>query len=678
MTRRGKSRREAGVRSVLLLLALLAPLGRAAAEEAPPPTLPVEDAAAAALPEALVESPSLADAVDAGTLPPVAERLPAEPLVVDLEAMGREPGRHGGLMRMFVGRAKDVRYMAVYGYARLVGYDRDYALVPDLLRAYEWSNEGRTITLHLRRGHKWSDGHPFTTEDFRYYWEDVALNEELTPGGPPGELLSMGERPEVEIVDETTIRFTWMEPNPRFLPALAQARPVYIYRPAHYLKKYHEKYADPERLAAHVEEERARSWAELHNRADNLYKFDNPALPLLQPWVNTTEKNSQRYVLRRNPFYHRVDTQGRQLPYIDEVQLEIAAAGLIPAKVTLGEATLQSRSLGFSDAPVLKMGAEAGGYEVHLWRSGAGSEVAIYPNLTYGDPVWRALFRDPRFRRALSLGISRKAINKVLYFGLGAERANAALEESPFFDPENATAYAGFDLERANALLDEIGLTERDSSGARRLPDGRPMQIVIETAGERREVADTLELVAATWGQLGIRLLVRPLDRDILRNRAFAGSAMMAAWFGWNNGVPTPDSSPQELAPVDQANFSWPKWGQHYQTKGDAGEPPDMEVAEGLLELYHEWSSTADEAAKAAIWRRMLDIHADQVFVIGTVSRAPTPVVADKDLRNVPEVGLYTWDPGGQLGIHRIDEFWLDDEDGLDAEPRAAAEAGAG
>ena len=201
------------------------------------------------------------------------------------------------------------------------------------------------------------------------------------------------------------------------------------------------------------------------------------------------------------------------------------------------------------------------------------------------------------------------------------------------------------------------------------------MQIVIETAGERREVADTLELVAATWGRLGIRLLVRPLDRDILRNRAFAGSSMMTAWFGWNNGVPTADSSPAELAPVDQATLSWPKWGQHYQTKGAAGEPPDTEVAKELLALYHEWSATADEAEKAAVWRRMLDIHAEQVFVIGTVARAPTPVVADARLRNVPEEGLYIWDPGGQLGIHRIDEFWLDE---TAAERQAAAEGGSG
>jgi peptide/nickel transport system substrate-binding protein len=608
----------------------------------------------------LTETPGLAERVDAGELPPVAKRVPDEPLVVDLASRGRVPGLHGGTLRMFVSRAKDVRYMAAYGYARLVGYDSKYELKPDLLRDVTVSEDGRSVTLHLRRGHKWSDGHPFTTEDFRYWWEDVALNPDLSPSGPPIEMLALGRRPEVEVIDEVTIRYTWIVPNPLFLPALARARPVYIYRPAHYMKQFHAKYADPEELAEKVEEANAKKWARLHNRRDNLYKFDNPKLPVLQPWTNTSKKNRQRYELTRNPFYHRIDPEGRQLPYIDRVELEIASGGLIPAKVSLGEANLQVRSLSFSDAPVLKKSEKAGGYVTHLWRSGAASEVALYPNLTYGDPIWRYLFHDTRFRRALSMAISRKAINKVLYFGLAKERNVAALEESPFFDEELATAWTRFDLVEANRLLDELGLRERNSAGIRLLSDGRPMEIVVETAGERREVADTLELIAATWEQIGIRLLVRALDRNILRDRAYAGRSMMVAWYGWNNGVPTADAAPTELAPVDQANFSWPRWGQYHQTKGSAGEEIDLPDAARLQRLYEAWTVAGSEARKAEIWREMLAIHAEQVFVLGTVSRAPVPVVADADMRNVPVDGLYAWDPGAHLGIHRIDEFFFD------------------
>ncbi|MEM8791306.1 MAG: ABC transporter substrate-binding protein [Pseudomonadota bacterium] len=615
---------------------------------------------AAAVDFDLVETPLLEERIKAGELPPIAERIPDEPQIVDFEGKGRVAGVHGGTLRMFVGRAKDVRYMSAYGYARLIGYAPDYSLQPDLLKTYRLEEGGKRLVLVLRKGHRWSDGAPFTTEDFRYWWEDVAMNRETSPAGPPVEMLVDEKPPVVEVIDEQTIAYTWTAPNPRIIPAMAQARPVYIYRPAHFMKKYHVKYANPEKLKEKMGE-KYRTWAELHNRKDNLYKFDNPKLPVLQPWYNTSKKNGQRYILKRNPFFHRIDPEGRQLPYIDQVELEVAASGLIPLKASNGEAGLQTRSLGFADAPVLKRNQEGYGFKTRLWRSGYASEVAIYPNLTYLDPVWRDLMRDVRFRRALSLGVSRKMINKVLYFGLAEERGVAPLEESPFFQKALAYSWTQFDLERANAMLDEIGLTERNAAGVRLLPDGRPMEIVIETAGERREVADTLELVAATWSKLGLRLLVRPLDRDILRNRAYSGRSMMVAWYGWNNGVPTARAAPFELAPVDQSNFTWPVWGQHFQTMGDMGKPPDVPEAQRLLDLFEIWSKSYTDAEKEAVWREMLAIHADQIFVIGTVSRAPMPVVAHATLMNVPDDGLYAWDPGAQLGIHRMDEFFFEE-----------------
>ena len=153
---------------------------------------------------------------------------------------------------MLAASSQDTRLLVVYGYARLVGYDRDLNLVPDILSAVE-VEDGRVFTLRLREGHRWSDGAPFTTEDFRYFWEDVANNEQLSPFGPPWELLVEGEPPVVEIIDPLTVRYSWSSPNPYFLPALAGARPLFIYRPAHYLRQFHEKYADPAELARKVE-----------------------------------------------------------------------------------------------------------------------------------------------------------------------------------------------------------------------------------------------------------------------------------------------------------------------------------------------------------------------------------------------------------------------------------------
>jgi len=181
-----------------------------------------------------------------------------------------------------VSRSKDIRQMVVYGYARLVGYDFDYSLMPDLLASYD-VQDNKVFTLHLRKGHKWSDGAPFTSEDFRYWWEDVANNPKLSPSGPPDFLRVNGKLPTVSFPDETTVIYAWDAPNPNFLYTLAQARPPFIYRPAHYLKQFHIKYADPDKLAEEVENARVNSWAALHNKLDNMYKNDNPKLPTLQP-----------------------------------------------------------------------------------------------------------------------------------------------------------------------------------------------------------------------------------------------------------------------------------------------------------------------------------------------------------------------------------------------------------
>ncbi|MFV0475402.1 MAG: ABC transporter substrate-binding protein [Pikeienuella sp.] len=631
------------VRALIAAIALLAGASAALAQERP-----------AATPQ---ETPFFEALIATGALPPVAERLPKEPLVVDLEARGRSIGRQGGQIRTLIGRAKDVRYAVVYGYARLVGYDETFDLKADLLESVE-VQEGRIFTLNLREGHKWSNGDPFTAEDFRYWWEDVANNPLLSPSGPPELMIVDGRKPEFSVIDETTVRYAWPAPNPRFLPALAAARPPFIYRPSKFMKQFHGDYADADTLRKLVEDNAVRAWPTLHNKLDNLYDFDNPALPTLQPWLNTTPKNNSRYVLERNPYYHRVDPEGRQLPYVDTVEMTVAAGGLIPAKANRGEVDFQARGLSFSDAPVLKKGEAEGGYVTLLWTNGAASDIALYPNQTVNDPVWRQLNRDANFRRALSISINREAINKSLYLGMATPAAMAALPSSPFYSPDQARAFASIDRQAANLLLDKVGLDKRDSEGWRLLPDGRRAEIMIETAGERGEETDALELVQEMWKEVGLKMIFRPLDRDILRNKAYAGESMMPVWFGWDNGVPTPDASPRALAPVDQTNFAWPAWGQHFQTKGASGEAPATPEAQRLLVLFNTWAAATSASEKAAVWEEMLEIHADQVMAIGLVSGAPQPIVISARLRNFPRTGVYAWDPAAHVGAYRIDELY--------------------
>jgi peptide/nickel transport system substrate-binding protein len=642
-------------------IALAGLLGLAAALAAAGPVraeTEVYEAPRATTIPAFEESAALQPEVAAGRLPPMAERVPAVPSVVPGTRDGVK-ARPGGALRTLIGRAKDTRLLVVYGYARLVGYDEDLRLVPDILEKVE-VEDGRTFTLRLRKGHKWSDGRPFTTEDFRYWWEDVANNEELSPSGPPVALIVDSRKPSVEVLDEVTLRFGWHRPNPFFLPALAGARPLYLFRPAHYLKQFHIRYADPDALAALVKESRARNWAALHNRRDNMYRFDNPDLPTLQPWMNTTRPPSQRFVARRNPYYHRIDDAGRQLPYIDKVILDVANNTLIPAKAGSGDADLQSRGLNFSDVPFLKANEARGGYRVRLWRTVRGSQVALYPNLNANDPVWRKLLRDVRFRRALSLAIDRAEINESIYFGMGNPGNQSVLPESPFYQASQRAAYAEFDLKQANALLDSIGLSKKNGDGIRLLPDGRAAQIVIETAGENPQEVDILELITDSWRRAGIKLFTKPSQREVLRNRIFAGDTLMMAWLGYENAVPTAQTSPEEFAPTSQHGYHWPKWGQHYETGGRAGEEVDMPLPKELLELYRAWEVATSQDERDKIWRRMLAIHAEQVYTIGIVAQVPQPVLVSNALKNVPEEGIYNWDPGALFGIYRPDSFWLD------------------
>jgi len=608
-----------------------------------------------------IETPSLAADVAAGRLPAIAERLPQAPLATKLAREDWEPGRHGGELRTLAGRAQDVRIISTFSYARLVGYDADLRLAPDLLEALDIV-EDRIFTMRLRPGHRWSDGTPFTSEDFRYFWEDVANNKELSPGGPVKALLVEGKLPTVTYPDAATVVYEWQAPNPGLLSALAGPVPLTLYRPAHYLRAFHARYADTAALTQAARRANARNWAQMHNRLDNVGRNENPDLPTLDPWMVRTRAPSERFVFERNPYYHRIDANGRQLPYIDRLVMNVADGKILAAKTGAGESDLQARGLNFANYTFLRQAGKRNDFETRLWNTAKGAHIALYPNLNANDPVWRTLLRDARFRRALSLAINRREVNQVVYFGLGVEGANSVLPASPLYAPEFRNQWSGFDIAGANRLLDEIGLTQRDARGVRKLPDGRPLEVVVETAGEDGEQVDVLELIHDSWMQAGVKLYSRPQQREIFRNRVFSGETKMSVWVGLENGLPNADFSPEELAPVSQNHLQWPKWGQHAETGGAAGEAVDMAAAKELFALNEAWRVAGDPLERARIWRRMLANHAENVWSIGIVANVRQPVVVTKRLRNVPSEAVWNWDPGAFFGMHRMDTFWFDGE----------------
>lgn len=607
-----------------------------------------------------LEAPMLAGKVREGALPPLKERLPENPRIVDLAAMGRENGRQGGTMRMLMGDQRDIRMMTIYGYTRMVVFDEKGDLKPDILESVD-VKDGRSFTLHLRRGHKWSDGQPLTAEDFRYYWEDVANNARLSPSGPPMSFLVEGKPPKFEIIDPLTIRYTWEAPNPAFLPAMAGAQPLQVAMPAHYLKQFHERYADKKELAKAVKEARFKDWGSLHERKARHYRPENPDLPVLDPWRNTTSPPAELFVFERNPYFHRVDGEGRQLPYVDRVTLSTGTTSLVPAKAGAGETDLQARYLRFDNYTFLKHNAKQNNYSVKLWTRGEGSYVALMPNLNTSDQVWRDLLRDVRVRRALSVGINRRLINKAVFFGLARESANTVLPESPLYKPEYQQAWAQFDLVLANRLLDQAGLIKRDDDGVRFLPDGRRAELTVDAAGELTEEIDVLELIGYDWMKIGVKLLTRTAQRDVFRRRIMAGQTVMSVSQGMDNATPGADMEPNALAPSHYLQFQWPLWGKYVMTGGQEGEKPDLPAAVELVDLHQRWKMSVTHDERVEIWRRMLDIEADQVFTIGVVNGTSQPVVISNRLRNAPDKAIYSFEPGAFFGQSMPDTFWFTD-----------------
>lgn len=608
-----------------------------------------------------LDSPFFKQRLQSGELPDLAQRLPKNPRVINLSAMGRQTGQHGGRARILIGRQKDIRYLPINSYSRLVGYNEELEIVPDILESYD-VQEGRIFTLYLREGHKWSDGSELSARDFEYYWNDVILNREIFRGGPPPGLMVNGQVGRFEVLDNRTVRYSWDLPLPQFLSKLAAPIPQTLALPFSYMRQFHARYQSAENLADLIERYRVDDWIGLHRKMSRQNRPENPDLPTLEAWIPTTAPPAEQFIFERNPYFHRVDEIGQQLPYIDKMVFNVSSAEIIGAKTATGESDLQITGIVLPDYTLIKEAENRFPIKVSLWRRTRGSSVALFPNLNCTDPVWRELFQDVRMRRAMSLAIHRREINQVIYYGLARESANTVLPESPLYKPEYASAWISYDPAQANQLLDELGLTGRAKNGTRLLPDGRPANIIVESAGESTLETDVLELLTDHFKAVGIALFIRSSQRDIFRSRIMGGDVMMSVFQGLDNGLPSAEMPPYELAPSADDQLQWPKWGLHYMSGKMQGRAAELPEVKELGKLLDDWLMSTDSAQREDIWARMLSIHADQVYTIGTVNGALQPVVRSARLRNVPDEALHGFQPTSYLGVYMPDTFWYEDE----------------
>jgi len=575
------------------------------------------------------EAPILRARVAAGELPPVEERLPEEPIVIEpLE----EIGQYGGTLitaSTALERSYDSWWAIQYYLANTIGPKRE--LFPHVLKGWDLSEDFKTIILHLRKGMKWSDGVPYTADDIMFWYEDILLNDNLTPVKPekwsPG-----GKLMEVEKIDDYTVRLKFAVPYPVADMKLIDRPPAN--RPKHYLKKWHIKY-NP-RANELAKEEGYDNWWQCFNFHANAKWRQDVNLPVNFPWILKKISTTKR-IYERNPYYWMVDTAGNQLPYADKMVVEIVAnAEVYNLKAISGELSYAGYELTLDNYPLYKKNEERGDYEVRLWDNAVSTQVGFAFNLTHKDPVLRKIFNDIRFRQAMSLAIDRDEINDLLYFGKAVPRQPAALPTVSFYEPWMGDYYTEYNPERANALLDEMGLDKKNKEGYRLRPDGKPLVINVLRISGRGPQAKIMELVKGYWKKVGVKVNVKEVKAEFYATQVWSNSLDVGLEVS---------SRGSETAMRMELNDYQPPWGWYgsgvpweiwHDTHGKEGEEPPEEIKR-LFELCDEFSTTPVGTEKyMRLGKEILTINVKNLFVIGTVGLAPKVIIVKKNLKNVP------------------------------------------
>ncbi len=580
------------------------------------------------------EAPMLRARVEAGELPPVSQRLPADPMVV---RPYERVGIYGGRLRVITGEAQrliECLYMLMTPLLRFASDGR--TIVPNVARHWEMSDDGRVFTIYLRRGMKWSDGVPVTVRDVQFAWEDILLDPELTPVVPVA--FSVAGKPmKVEPVDDHTFRLVFAEPYgalPYFLTRTQQV--LSLVQPAHYLKRFHRNYAPLEDLERMARDHGVERWYELFTLVNFARKAPGPTVPpdfpTLAPWQVAESPATGHVILRRNPFHWQVDTEGNQLPYIDEIHSQwFGNPEARNLKAVTGEIDFVRSFARFNDAPLFLSNQAKGNYRVMFWKANHGTRVAYYFNQTHVDPAKRAVYQDRRFRIALSHAIDRDEINDVVYYGQGKPRQDTANSVSSFFEPHFATAHLAYDPERAERMLDEIGLHRRGVAGWRTLPSGRTLSITLDVF-PLEPYGRSAELIREYWQSVGILINCRTVQGALTAARVQGNEHDVV---GYPNDVAT---DPMVInRPLYEINAWAPLWSRWFQSPEDRrhGERPPRAIVD-LYDAWRELRTTTVAEQRVRLGKQIMQYQADHLLAIGTVGETLNPVIVANRLHNVP------------------------------------------
>jgi peptide/nickel transport system substrate-binding protein len=601
----------------------------------------------ARVPKSFKEAPQLAELVKAGKLPAVQERIGQDPLVVKPL---RETGKYGGTWRRgFTGPSDTSNGHRAAQNDKLLYWDyTGTKLVPNIARAWEVSADGKTTTIQLRRGMKWSDGQPFTADDFVFWFEDVYGNKDLVP--TPLSVMTINGKPiAVKKVDAATVQFVSPDPYYALPTVLASVWGIGHharfgrdalggFAPAHYLKQFHPKYASKDDLAKKQADLKFDTWVLLFKNRNDACR--NPDLPVVTPWKTTSPINTPTWALERNPYSVWVDTDGNQLPYIDRIRMTIGEnLEVINLRAIAGEYDSQARHIDIGKLPVLIENQQKGNYKVHLDPSDQGADVGLFCNQCYEKDAEIAKWLSTRnFRIAISLGIDRGQINETFVLGLGQVGSAAPGERTPYFPgKEFKTLHVGHDVKKANEMLDALGLTKKDSEGYRlRADGGGRLRLALTTYLGFLPFTRIAEMIVEQWKKIGIRGEVQEMERGlaIARTRANEHQIYFETQWGADNIY---GHQPLIFPSQDQSPLG-PLYGVWYSSAGKQGKQPPGRMQE-LMATYRRSFSVPD-AERTRLAKEVWKIALDELWLIPVVSNSPASQgvrVIKNNIGNVPE-----------------------------------------
>ncbi len=590
-----------------------------------------------------------------GALPPLAERIPQEPLVVVPYA---SIGKYGGTLNALSNatEAGTSDFLSTR-HVNLVRYSDDLqTIVPNIAKSWEWNDDFTKLTFNLRKGHKWSDGAPFTSADVKFWYDNLSLDPKVQEK-PKDYVLVAGERMTVDTPDETTVVFNLPSPKPGLLAHFATTYAP-AFQPKHFLGQYHPDIsadADEKAKALGYESGIAlvsayygnSDWTDtpspMLSAPDKVANLPKGTQPTLESHIYITDTTEGRKLVA-NPYFHMVDTTGQQLPYIsrqDELYANDNEVRIL--KLVNGEADYKSQSLTLASVPLLLENQEKGDYSIQLKPQIAGYTVAF--NVTSEDMAKRAVFGDVRFRRAMSVAMNRDEMNEVAFFGQGEPVQYTGFSPRPDFLPaELEKAYVQYDPDMAKSLLDEVGMKDTDGDGFRELPNGDKIVLNLQFATQGI-AGEVVELMGQNWSEVGIQTTVKEVTPDEYRS---AQSSNQLDVLMWLKGQPVAlhlGDNTYWIPPFD-GYFdirTGMLWAEYIDSNGASGVKPPAWVDEMIKDVNAFQAASIGSPEQNALGLKLAQKMVDEMLFIGTV-RAPAPVYHRNALKNVTEFKTWSYE----------------------------------